>query len=271
MTIKMIAVDMDGTFLNDYKKYNVTRFNEIFQRMQEKRVRFVVASGNQYFQLRSFFPDIYKSITFVAENGANIVMGDQAFYNAELDQKAVLDTLTIVKKLAPVNLILCGKNSAYISADVSQELFSRARFYYPEIKKLRDLEAVVNEKDAIFKFALSFEASDAKEKLENLAIALGDRLTPVSSGHGDIDLIIPGVHKYHGLSLLKKEWDILDEEIAAFGDSGNDLEMIKYTKYSFAMENAQESIKAAARTIIGSNNTEAVLDTIQAILEKDKF
>lgn len=27
MTIKMIAVDMDGTFLNDEKKYNVVQFN----------------------------------------------------------------------------------------------------------------------------------------------------------------------------------------------------------------------------------------------------
>ncbi len=55
MTIKMIAVDMDGTFLNDEKKYNVVQFNQIFQVLEEKKIKFVVASGNQYFQLRSFF------------------------------------------------------------------------------------------------------------------------------------------------------------------------------------------------------------------------
>lgn len=54
MTIKMIAVDMDGTFLNDQKEYNVFRFNQLFKVMQEKNIKFVVASGNQYFQLRNF-------------------------------------------------------------------------------------------------------------------------------------------------------------------------------------------------------------------------
>lgn len=60
MTIKMIAVDMDGTFLNDEKKYNVVQFNQIFQVLEEKKIKFVVASGNQYFQLRSFFLLIMK-------------------------------------------------------------------------------------------------------------------------------------------------------------------------------------------------------------------
>nr|WP_260448985.1 HAD hydrolase family protein [Listeria booriae] len=54
MTIKMIAVDMDGTFLNSEKKYNVARFNTLFSRLKEKDIKFVVASGNQYFQLRFF-------------------------------------------------------------------------------------------------------------------------------------------------------------------------------------------------------------------------
>lgn len=97
--------------------------------------------------------------------------------------------------------------------------------------------------------------------------ALENNLVPVSSGHGDIDLIIPGIHKLHGLRLLGKEWNIKDDEMATFGDSGNDIEMIQQVKHSFAMNNAQQNIKDAAKTIIGSNNSEAVLDTIQSILE----
>lgn len=70
------------------------------------------------------------------------------------------------------------------------------------------------------------------------------------------------------MTLVGKEWGIQDSEIATFGDSGNDLEMIKNTAYSFAMENAQEQVKQAAKMVIGSNNTEAILDEIERILKE---
>ena len=93
-------------------------------------------------------------------------------------------------------------------------------------------------------------------------------MIPVSSGHGDIDLIIPGVHKANGLAKLGKEWGIEPAEIAAFGDSGNDIEMLKYAGFSYAMENAQEKVKEAAEEIIRSNNQEGVLEVIEQLLNK---
>lgn len=135
-------------------------------------------------------------------------------------------------------------------------------------QKIDNLFEIQQENDDIFKFALTFEAHEAKQHLEMLKHALGNTLVPVSSGHGDIDLIIPGVHKHRGLTLVGKEWGIQDSEIATFGDSGNDLEMIQNTAYSFAMENAQEQVKQAAKMVIGSNNTEAILDEIERILKE---
>lgn len=84
MTIKMIAVDMDGTFLNEEKTYNRERFKIIFQQLKEKKIKFVVASGNQYDQLKSFFPELHREMSFVSENGANIIVEGQDYYNASL-------------------------------------------------------------------------------------------------------------------------------------------------------------------------------------------
>ena len=67
MSIKLIAVDMDGTFLSDQKTYNRERFMAQYQQMKAQGIRFVVASGNQYYQLISFFPEIANEIAFVAE------------------------------------------------------------------------------------------------------------------------------------------------------------------------------------------------------------
>lgn len=44
-----------------------------YQQMKAQGIRFVVASGNQYYQLISFFPEIANEIAFVAENGGWVV------------------------------------------------------------------------------------------------------------------------------------------------------------------------------------------------------
>lgn len=46
--IKMIAVDMDRTFLSDKKTYNKARFLAQYRQLKPRDIRFVVASGNQY-------------------------------------------------------------------------------------------------------------------------------------------------------------------------------------------------------------------------------
>ncbi|VTS34955.1 haloacid dehalogenase-like hydrolase [Streptococcus dysgalactiae subsp. equisimilis] len=75
--IKLIATDMDGTFLRDDKSYDIARFERILQRLKQHDIRFVVASGNQYRLLTSKFPKDYQDLTFISENGAHIVSQEQ--------------------------------------------------------------------------------------------------------------------------------------------------------------------------------------------------
>lgn len=65
----------------------------------------------------------------------------------------------------------------------------------------------------------------------------------VTSGFGFIVLIIAGLHKVNGISRLLKRWDLSPQNMVAIGDSGNDAEMLKMARYSFAMDNAAENIK----------------------------
>ena len=54
--IKMVAVDIAGTFVRSDYTYDAPRFRRVFSRMQKEGCSFVVASGNQYYQLRDLFP-----------------------------------------------------------------------------------------------------------------------------------------------------------------------------------------------------------------------
>lgn len=96
MSIKLIAVDMDGTFLSDQKTYNRDRFMAQYQQMKRQGIRFVVASGNQYYQLISFFPEIAHEIAFVAENGGWVVSEGEDIFNGELTKA---DFQTVVEHL----------------------------------------------------------------------------------------------------------------------------------------------------------------------------
>jgi hydroxymethylpyrimidine pyrophosphatase-like HAD family hydrolase len=52
----------------------------------------------------------------------------------------------------------------------------------------------------------------------------------------------------------------------AFGDGYNDLELLGAAEYSFAMRNAFEETKAVANFVTGSNDENAVQETIKRIL-----
>lgn len=78
--IKLIATDMDGTWLNDDKDYDREIFKREFKEMRKRDIKFVVASGNQYANLMTRFPDVIDQIYFVAENGALVAQGKQILH-----------------------------------------------------------------------------------------------------------------------------------------------------------------------------------------------
>lgn len=267
MPIKLIAVDMDGTFLNSRKSYNKERFDKLYRRMVEQDIRFVVASGNQYYQLRSFFPEIQNDIAFVAENGAYVVDRNKDLAVGEMSIKTIEKVLHIFRDLnAYSQLVVCGKNSAYVDLSASDSFYERTREYYHLLKRVDSFSHI---EDTIFKFSANFQESEVPQLMEHFRKEVGDTVSPVSSGHGSIDFIIPGLHKASGIQLLQKEWHISDEETAAFGDSGNDIEMLQHVAYSFAMANATEPVKQAAKYLTASNNEDGVLVAMERLLEME--
>ncbi|WP_058913044.1 Cof-type HAD-IIB family hydrolase [Entomohabitans teleogrylli] len=263
MAVKMIAVDMDGTFLDDRKTYNRPRFLEQYRQLKEQGIRFVVASGNQYYQLISFFPEIADEISFVAENGGWVVSEGEDLFNGEIsaaDYAAVVERL---KAFPEIEVIACGKKQAWTLSHYSDEVKEMVAMYYHRLQVVDELDGL---EDIFFKFGLNVPHRHQPETLARLNAALDGLLVPVSSGHGSIDLIIPGIHKANGLRILQDRWGIDDSEVMAFGDSGNDLEMLRQSRYSFAMANAAEAAKAAARYRAPHNNEQGVLEIIDKLL-----
>ena len=120
--------------------------------------------------------------------------------------------------------------------------------------------------DKLFKFALNLSDDYVSILMADIERLHHGAAAATSSGHGSVDLIVPGLHKANGLRLLQTRWGIADEEVMAFGDGGNDLEMLVQSGFSFAMQNAPQRVKQAARYQAPSNNDQGVLQVIEQML-----
>ena len=85
----MVAVDADGTFVRSDYTYDVPRFKCILSVMKNAGCHFVVASGNQYYQLRDLFPGYYDELSFVAENGAFVKDRKELIFTADMPKETV--------------------------------------------------------------------------------------------------------------------------------------------------------------------------------------
>ena len=264
MTVKVIVTDMDGTFLNDAKQYDRQRFMAQFAELEARGIEFVVASGNQYWQLISFFPEIQDKISFVAENGALVYQHGSQLFHGELTRRESQQVLGELMKDPQLNFVACGLESAYVSDKAPESFVQLMSKHYHRLQRVADYRQV---NDLLFKFSLNLPDSKIPQLVDDLHASLDGIMKPVTSGFGFVDLIIPGLHKASGISRLLKNWHLSPEQCVTIGDSGNDAEMLALTKFSFAMANAADSIKSLARYQTGNNNDSGALDVIQAVLD----
>ena len=141
--------------------------------------------------------------------------------------------------------------------------FDLTKIYYHRLKWADDLKEV---KDQILKFAPTVPEEKTYFYYDMFCERLKGKAEPTTSGHGSIDLIVPGCHKASGIRRLAERWGISPEQCAAFGDGRQRiLKMLQYCGYSYAMENAAPDVKRAAKHICPSNEEDGVLVTLEKL------
>ncbi|MEB8127272.1 HAD family hydrolase [Staphylococcus succinus] len=259
--IKAIAVDMDGTFLDSKKNYDQDRFESIFQKLKAQDIKFIAASGNQYAKLKSIFGP--RDMLFVAENGAVIYEGNTLYDYCAFDRKqyqSVIDYLNIERGID--NLIVCGLNSAYILKDTAEMFKEVAHFYYHQLEEIDSFQQLPE--DEYVKIALNIDRHTHPTLDQDLNDYFSENVKLVSSGHDSIDLIIPGMTKGNALQRLLTKWDMTGDNLMAFGDANNDLDMLQLAKHSYVMKNSDDkSLFDIANHIAPSNDEQGVLTVIE--------
>ncbi|PIO82594.1 haloacid dehalogenase [Loigolactobacillus backii] len=267
--IKLIATDIDGTFLNDQNEYPVERFNQQLKQMQQFGIHFVVASGNQYHHLQDIFKEKSPVNTFISENGGLIMHRNQVIDAEPLPQpqlRMVLQRLTHDPAFADSSINLSGRNGNYMEKGDRLSDDPEMQYYFSNIKFVSDLAAV---QDEIYKVNLISEHAKVAPNARYLTQILPTEFQATPSGFGSIDIIPTVVNKGTALALLEDYWQLNPNQVMAFGDNLNDAEMLQHAHYGYAMKNARPELKAQASFVTNlDNNSAGVFDVIDQVLTR---
>ena len=273
MEIKIVATDMDGTLLDPRGQLDLPRLEKILDKLDHRGVRFVIATGNEVHRMRQLLGHLAERVVLVVSNGARI------FENNELLQAQTWDDAMVDRALdhfkgreCQDQFVVTAMNGGFVKkGTVFTEL---DKFMIPEmIEKLYQRMNFVDEFDSnLFGGVLKMSMVVGEERSDSVLQEINDlfdgHVRAVSSGYGCIDILQDGIHKAWGLVELLKRWNLKPEQIMAFGDSENDIEMLELAGISYAMENAEEAVKRVATKVAPANSQAGVYKVLENWLER---
>lgn len=266
-SVKLIATDMDGTFLDDHKKFDTNLFQDVMNKLNQKNIMFVIASGNQYQHLVDIFGDTNNEYSYIADNGAVIVDKGKVIFQRFISTEDIHQSLNLLKHNSQLKnglIVLSGQNSAYIEKGVPDEFVKEGNKYY---RKVTVVDSLYDVRDKIYKIALAWPNQSVRVQESILRNNLPNS-NVTSSGYGGVDIIPKGVDKGRAIAVLQKYMNLNSSQLMAFGDSDNDLELLKHCGNSYAMKNANDAIKKTAKYHTNwDNNENGVLRTIQLVVK----
>lgn len=257
--IKFIATDMDGTLLNSNNEIHAD-FYPMFQSLKEKDIIFAAASGRQYYNLLERFKDIKDDMMFIAENGTFVVYKGKELIVNSLEKNIAKELIEIGRTIPNSYVILCGKNSAYIESH-DERLIKQTAKYYERYKIVENLTSI---DDDILKVTIC-DFNGSENNSNNYFDEYRDKVQITVSGEIWLDMVAKGINKGVAINEIQNLLNIDYKETMVFGDYLNDLEMMSSAYHSYAMANAHDILKKAARFIAKSNDENGVIQAIKSV------
>ena len=268
--IKMIGFDLDGTLLNSNKEISdYTR--DVMREAVEQGVIILPATGRPLTGIPKpvmALPGIRYAVT---ANGARVVdvQEDKVLHEALLPYEKGKELLEIFAKYDTYREVYY-EEIGYASADMVERIEEympikpMIEYMRTTRRRVPDVEAMFHEKKmAVDKLQALFRDTETrdlamkevKEKVQGAAVtsALGNNIEA------------NGEDAQKGIALLKlgEILGIKKDEIMAFGDGSNDMDMIRRVGFGVAMENGIDEIKEAADYITVTNDEHGVAKAIE--------
>lgn len=273
MLYKLIAIDIDGTLLNESHEL-LDEVKEAIIAAKHSGVKIVLCTGrplsgiNRYLEELDLLHMGDYAITF---NGAMIL--------ETATEKAIKSFGLKLQEIKEI-FAFCTENKANITYFDANHMYTPHRSI-PQITcqdallldttlHYQPLEEITEAMD-IPKIMILNDPIKIKELITVLPETLQEKYYVVNSVPYNLEFLKKGVNKGTSLQALAEFLGIKREEVMAIGDAKNDLEMLQYAGMGVVMGNAKTEIKAVANFETKSNDEAGVAYAIeQLILEMSK-
>jgi Cof subfamily protein (haloacid dehalogenase superfamily) len=261
--IKLIASDMDHTLLTEKGKLP-PKFSNYIEELDKLNINFVIASGRPLYTLEKLFNQDKHRINFISDNGGAICYKGELIFKSLLDPNVYLDMIKFIEKETTGAAVLCGLDSGYIlekhklHEEFLRTFYSKLTF----IKNFDNLDIEAN------KLSIYFPNKDSKEYYEKVFKTLYSLHFSVTIGDSIwLDIMNKGINKGQALQILGKRLEISPDQMMAFGDTYNDIEMLQSVKHSYIVNNANNDMHKHANFITDSNDQFGVLKAIDKVIQ----
>ncbi|MFJ2444507.1 MULTISPECIES: HAD family hydrolase [unclassified Streptomyces] len=271
---RLIATDLDGTLLHDGKSVS-DRTIKALAAAEEAGIEVFFVTGRPARWMDVVRDHVHGHGMAICANGASVVdLHDDGklLSHRPLDRAVALGVVQTLRDAAP------GTTFAVETATGIHYEPTYPRFYEDPGATLATAEQLLQESGSgtdatapVLKLLAHHSELTPDGFLTLARAAVGEQATLTrSSPTALLEISGPGVSKASTLALCCAERGISSDEVVAFGDMPNDLEMLTWAGTSYAMGNAHPDVLAAASGRTLTNNEDGVAIVIEQILARQQ-
>lgn len=247
MSIRLLALDLDGTILADLHTI-LPRTQVAIRAATERGVYVTIATGREY--------DItHKFVQMLGLTTPTICCQGGLIYNAHTGETINCEGLSVPLAHQLIDLararglalhLYLGEAKSYTEAatPLSRDIFARVGATITEVDDLKRRVTTPPVKGLIV-----HPADEAAALVSELQALLNGHLSVLRSHTSLIEITSSQVSKGYALAILANYYGIAQTEVMAIGDQDNDIEMIVWAGLGVAMGNASAGAKAVADVI----------------------
>lgn len=237
--IKIIFFDIDGTLIDMQTKQITTKTIDALQRLKARNIKICIATGRSPLQIPRFAGIDFDA--YLTYNGSYCYDHEKTLFSNPLSKEDVNQLIANAAKLQrPLVLATRNSLSANGNDDDLKTYFGFSKVYYQIVD---DIDAI-NEQEAVYQIMIPARKEEYPTIIQDVKaakiMAWWDRAVDIIPKDGGKGPAIKTMLAYYGFS---------KDEAMAFGDSNNDIAMLKTVGHGIAMKNASQELKDIAKHI----------------------
>ena len=254
----LICLDLDGTLLNDNKEIS-SYTKQVLTELQQRGHHIMIATGRPYRASQIYYHELNMDTPVVNFNGAYVHHPkdkDFTTIHEVLDVEISKNIITALQQSHVTNIIAEVKDYVFIN-NHDPRLFEGFSMGNPRIQTGNLLEQLTEPPTSLLVEAEEDNIPKIKDMLTHF-YAENIEHRRWGAPFTVIEIVKRGINKARGIEHVKQYLNVADEQVIAFGDEDNDIEMIKYASHGIAMNNGLQELKDVANDTTYSNNEDGI-------------